>query len=125
MKLTFQNEFMQYSKYFRLWQTFLVPIYVFVVFHFLKDITQDLLGIATPLDFFGDVTEDISRFSVILTWFYHWFMVNTFFLEFFLLLYVPSAWRRKSFSRLDLYLAGAIVYLFIAFTTAILLDPRF
>jgi len=113
------------SKYFRLWKVFLIPVFAFVVIHFLKDIIQDLLGISTILDVFGDAREDLSRFSEPFIWFYHWFMVNTIFLEIFLLIYVPKTWRRKSFTREDIAVLSAIVYLIIAFTSSILLDPRY
>lgn len=116
---------MKNSKYFRAWQIFLVPVFVFVVIHFTKDVTQDLLGLPTYLDVFGDIKEDISRFSFPFTWFYHWFMVNTFFLELFLLIYTPKTWQRKYFSRVDTVILASIIYLIVAFATAILLDPRF
>lgn len=112
-------------KFFLLWKIVLIPVFVFVIIHFLKDITQDLLGIPTVLDIFGDAKEDLSSFPESFVWFYHWFMVNTFFLEIYLVFSIPKTWRRKNFSKTDIITFSSIIYLIIAFSTAILLDPRF
>lgn len=111
-------------KVFRLWKIFLIPIFTFVIIHFLKDITQDLLGVPTILDIFGNANEDLSNFHPYGIWVYHWFMVNTFFLEIFLLVYIQKTWRRKTFSKTDIIIFSSIIYLIIAFTLATLLDPR-
>ena len=91
----------------------------------MKDITQDLLGISTFLDVFGDVKEDLAGFSTSFVWFYHWFMVNTFFIEIALLFIIPKTWRRKTFSKMDIAIFVMMIYLVVAFTSATLLDPRF
>lgn len=113
------------KKVFRLWKIFLIPIFIFVLFHFLKDITQDLLGVKTILDRLGDAKEDLSSFSETIIWFYHWAMVNTFFMEIILLITVPLTWKRKTSSKIDYINLGFIVYIAIMFTVAVLLDPRY
>ena len=53
----------QIKSVFNIWRLLLPFLYIFILVHFLKDITQDILKISTPLDLFGDVKEDISFLS--------------------------------------------------------------
>ena len=46
--------------FYKIWKVLLPFIYLFVLIHFTKDITQDILKISSPLDIFGDAQEDIS-----------------------------------------------------------------
>ena len=124
-KICFYYRFMKKSKVFKVWQIILVPVFLFILIHFFKDITQDLLNVATPLDFFGDIKEDLSHFSETFVCFYYWALVNTFFMEIFLIFSIPSAWKRKTFSKLDSLTLFSIFYIIIAFTSATLLDPRY
>lgn len=119
-----KSELFTHPKVFRAWKFFLIPVFVFIVIHFMKDITQDLLGLPTVLDYFGDANEDLSNFHPYTTWVYHWFMVNTILLEIFLIIAIPKIWLRSIFSRIDIYAFLSIMYLTVAFFLAILLDPK-
>lgn len=118
-------KYLSKEKILKLWKLILIPVYILIIFHFLKDITQDILQIPTILDFLGDVNEDLSRLPEKLVWFYHWAMVNTFFVELFLLIAIPKCWKCKKPSRLDLVVPISLVYLFVMFSFATLLDPRY
>lgn len=49
-----------------IWRKILPVIFILVLVHFLKDITQDILHIATQLDRLGDVKEDLSGFPPVI-----------------------------------------------------------
>ena len=107
---------------FLYWKIALVPVFIFVLIHLLKDITQDLLGIESVFDLLGNVNEDLSGFHPYALWLYHWFMVNTIILELYLLVAIPKTWFRKTFSKIDIISISSIFYLIIAFSIAYLLD---
>lgn len=55
-------KYLSKEKIFKLWKLILTPVYIFVVFHFLKDITQDMLQIPTILDFLGnDIQKNTQK----------------------------------------------------------------
>lgn len=112
------------KKLFLAWKFVLIPIFIFIAIHFLKDITQDLLGVSTFLDVFGDVKEDLSAFPNWLVWVYHWAGVNTFLMEGFLLFSIPKTWGRKAFSKVDLVNAGFLLYIVAIFIIATFLGPQ-
>ena len=94
--------------------------------HFLKDITQDILRIETPLDIFGDIKEDLSRLPKITQSLYFYGLGSLSFLaEGFLLVSIPVVLKRKKFSKLEKYVVMAIVFLFVFFLIATILDPRY
>ena len=114
------------NKLFRVWR-FILPFLFFIVLaHFLKDITQDILSIRTPLDLLGDVKEDVSFLPNSLKNVYFYGLGGLSFLaEGFLLISIPLILKRNSISRHDKYCIAATVYLLLFFVTAILLDPRY
>ena len=75
-------------------------IFILVLIHFVKDVTQDILRVSSVLDVFGNVKEDISYFPETLKKIYFWFSVSSFFAEIFLLVSIPIVMRRKNFSKL-------------------------
>jgi hypothetical protein len=107
--------------YYKIWRFFLPFIFVFVLIHFIKDITQDILQIETVLDIFGNACEDISGFSNLLKMLWVWAGVNSFLLEFFLLISLPLLIRNKTFSKLELYSIIATVLLLLFLIISILL----
>lgn len=107
---------------FRLWQSLSIPIFILALVHLLKDITQDVLQIATFLDKLGNINENLSNFSEPLLWFYHWAMVNTYFMELFIVLTVLQVWRRKAFTTIDYLNTGFVLYITVMFTIALLLQ---
>ena len=116
---------MSKNRFFIVWKIFLIFIYFFALVHFLKDITQDVLEIPTVLDVFGNIHENLNGFPEAFVWVYHWAMVNPFFVEFFLLVTVPGAWKRREFTKLDAIILVAIIYVTTMFFLATYLDPRF
>lgn len=92
----------------------------------MKDITQDVLKIQTPLDVFGDAKEDLSGLPIIAQSLYLYGLGGlSFITEAFLLVSIPIVWKRKRFSRLEKYVVMAIVFLLLFFLVATILDPRY
>lgn len=109
----------------KFWKLSLYPIFLFVFVHFLKDVTQDILQIVTPLDLLGDVKEDISFLPTPIRSVYVYGLGGlSVIVELFLLVVIPKVWRGKDFVKLDRWIMTAVLYLLIFFTTAIVLDPR-
>ena len=109
---------------FKIWRIFLPFLFLFVLIHFLKDITQDILGIKTPLDVFGDIKEDLSGQPTIIQNLYFYGLGGlSFFAEGFMIVAIPFAWKRGKFSKLDKYIVAATIFLLLFFMTAIMLDP--
>ena len=120
-----KNKLQSDKRLFRLWRIILVPIYILVVIHFAKDITRDLLEIPTFLDKLGNVEENLIHLPEKIIWFYHWAMVNTLFIEMFLLFAIPKSWRNKCFTQIDLIIFVLLFYLLAMFSLATFLDPRY
>jgi hypothetical protein len=107
-------------------KTLFILLWVFVVIHFLKDITQDILRVSTFLDNFGDVIENLS-------WLPRWaqqvylygFGGISFIAEAILIYALPFAVFNKSTAAKNRLTKYCIIYLLTFFTIAILLDPRF
>src|SRR3989344_5503790 len=92
----------QIKSVFNIWRLLLPFLYIFILVHFLKDITQDILKISTPLDLFGDVKEDISFLSKPLQIiFYYGLGGLSFVIEAFLLIAIPKIIRRRQVSFLE------------------------
>lgn len=101
-------------------------VFVLVLIHFAKDITQDILRIASPLDIFGDVKEDISFLPQSLQLiFYYGLGSLSFIVEAFLLIAIPKVIKTNKVGQLEKWVIGGILYLLIFFITCTLLDPRY
>lgn len=114
-------DLLESKKVFLVWKTITIVIFGIVLIHFLKDITQDFLGVATILDRLGAIHENISGFSKILRQFYDWAMFNTYIVEFILLFTIPKTWKQKTFSKIDILNLGLAVYLAVGILFAWLL----
>jgi len=57
---------MDLSRLYKPWKIFTLTISVVLLIHFLKDITQDLIGINTFLDVMGNIQEDTTRLPAFL-----------------------------------------------------------
>jgi len=112
-------------KVYKLWRTLLPFLYVVVLIHFLKDITQDILKISTPLDLLGDVKEDISIFPIFFQNLFISLGIGSFIAEFFLLVAIPVVIRRREASLLEKTIFIIFLCLGVYFLAATLLDPRF
>ena len=114
------------GKLFKVWRFVLPFLLLFVLIHFLKDITQDILKIQTPLDIFGDVKEDLSSLSPTDQNLYLYGLGGlSFIAEAFLLISIPILFRRKQISRLEKYVFVVSFFLLIFFLVATFLDPRY
>ena len=114
------------GRLFKMWRFILPLLFLFVLIHFLKDITQDILRIKTPLDVFGDVKEDVSKLSPTAQNLYLYGLGGISFLaEAFLLISIPIVWKRKVYSRLEKCVVFTIFSLLLYFLIAIMLDPRY
>ncbi len=100
-------------------------IWVVTLIHFLKDITQDILGIPTFLDMFGNIQEDLGalpywvRLSIIGAG------IGSFLAEIFLLVSIPIIKHRRETSTLEKWVVGVVIFMLVYFPLVILLDPRF
>lgn len=113
------------ARLFRLWRFLLPFFFIFFLIHFLKDITQDILVIRTPLDILGDVKEDLSFLPPISQKIYLYGLRGlSFITEAFILYTIPVVWKKKEarISMLEKWLIAAVLYLFLFFAIAISLS---
>lgn len=108
----------------KIWRKSLPFVFLIVLVHFLKDITQDILKVPTFLDSLGNVNEDLSvlpnfvgQTIIILGY-------VSFIIEAFLIVAIPKVIKAKANTRLEKYVIIAILFLAIYFVTVTLLDPR-
>ena len=101
-------------------------IFIAVLIHFSKDITQDILHVASPLDLFGDIQEDISFLpNTLQLFFYYGFGGLSFISEGFLLITIPKIIIKQGNPILERWVYISLFYLVIFLLTCLLLDPRF
>ena len=101
-----------------------VIIFLFVSVHFVKDITQDILGISTPLDFLGNINEDLTILSPWQRALYLPAIIGTFFIEAIIVFVILHSRFNPSTNKFHL-ITYLFLYLVIMFITAFFLDPRF
>lgn len=117
---------MRMTHFIRVWKTVLPFIFIFILIHFLKDLTQDILKISTPLDSLGDAKEDLSLLPKSFQNLYLYGLGGfSIIAEVFLLIAIPRVWKKKEFTKLDKWILAAVVFLITFFITATLLDPRY
>jgi len=100
-------------------------IWVVTLIHFLKDITQDILGIPTFLDIFGNIQEGLSRLPYLGQVLIIGAGIGSFLSEIFLLISIPIIKHIKETSTLEKWVVGVVIFMLIYFPLVILLDPRF
>ncbi|GEM_PF-6964985 len=107
----------------RLTQRFFLPTLWIVVFlHLLKDITQDLLGVKTPLDLLGNIQEDLSSFSLPQKVFVYILHAVALYLQLLILLIVPAYLKTGSKNhQIILLLSFSFLTLYLLFLVQ--LDP--
>lgn len=110
---------------FKTGRKYLPFLFIFVLIHFLKDITQDILKIATPLDFFGDVKEDLSIFPLFIQYLFVFLGFTSFIAEAFLLIAIPVVIRKKKITTLERIIWVVVIFLIFYFLIVTFLDPRF
>jgi len=110
----------------RIWKKLLPLFFVFVLVHFLKDLTQDIFKIATPLDLLGDAKEDLSQLPPSIQKMYMFGLGGlSIAAEVFLLVTIPKVWKITEFTKLDKSILVIFFLLILFFITAIILDPRY
>lgn len=100
-------------------------IFVIIFIHFLKDITQDILKIATPLDLLGNVNEDLSKFPEFIRLAFSGIGYASFLMEIYLIVSIPLTLVSKKYQKLEKSIWVILGILVLYFTSAVLLDPRF
>jgi|SRR3989344_3222143 len=98
------------KKKFLLW-----TIFVLILIHFLKDITQDILQISSPLDILGDAKEDLSKFPKIIKQGYLLLGISSLFSELFLIIAIPLALLGKNNPKLEKFVWVIITFLLFYF----------
>jgi|SRR3989339_636479 len=109
----------------QIWRSFLVVVWVVVLIHFLKDITQDILRIPTILDVFGNIQEDISWLPQYLQYLVYGAGIGSFLAEIFLLISIPIVRKNNTLRKLEMWVAGVVIFMLIYFPVVFFLDPRF
>lgn len=99
-----------------------IVLWLIILVHFLKDITQDILGISTVLDSLGNIEEDITSFPTWLEYLYHWAMVNTVIGELTLIFLIPKYIFKSIGNTEKLLIYGIIIYIPVMFTVTFLLS---
>jgi len=94
---------MSKSKYLKAWQMFLVFVFVYSIYHLLRDILQDILDIHNQFTEFLHYNVDVDALPNYLKWttFGGWRKWFTFPIEIFMLIAIPQALKKNEFSPLD------------------------
>ena len=103
----------------KIWKLFLSLVSIILIIHFVKDITQDLFGIRTYLDNFGNIVENTSKLPEWLLYIYHWGWINAIIFQ----LVIPylhfKNLNRELFRKVDQYILSMIVWISIMLFWAI------
>jgi len=102
----------------------LIIIFTFFFIHFLKDITQDILKIKTPLDYLGNVNEDLSSFSSLIKILFNITAYLSFIGEAILILIIPIYlfYKKKKYLLKSIWIITSLIMIY--FLIAIFLDPK-
>lgn len=109
----------------KIWRKSLPFIFLIVLAHFLKDITQDILKVPTFLDLIGNVNEDLSVFPKFIGQIIIVLGYVSYVFEAFLIVSIPKVIKGKANTRLEKYVIVTLLFLAIYFITVILMDPRY
>lgn len=105
---------------------FLAVLWLIVLIHFLKDITQDVLQVSTTLDMFGDIKENLEWLPAWAQNIYLYvFGVLSILAELTLLITIPVSLLKKETKLTNRFISYNFWYLMLFFFVAVLLDPRF
>jgi len=96
---------------FYVWKITIIVLSIALAIHFLKDVTQDLLGIETVLDEFGNISEDTSTFSEPMLFVYHWGWVNATIFQLGIPILHLKHMSRQYFQRVDAYILAMVVWM--------------
>jgi hypothetical protein len=99
--------------------------YVAVLIHFIKDITQDIFRISSPMDKFGNIEENISFLPVFLQKAYFYGLGGLSFLaEILLLVYLPKIIIERSTRTDRMIVRYSFLYLCLFLLLCAVLDPK-
>ena len=104
---------------------FLVFVFLVILVHFVKDITQDILQIATVFDRLGNVEEDLSSLPILAQNVIIGLGYLSFLAEIFLLVAIPILLKNQHNFKLRNIILGSILFLLSYFILVTLLDPRY
>jgi len=104
---------------------FLLFVFVVILIHFFKDITQDLLKVPTVLDNLGDVKEDLSSLPLLIQNLVDGLGYLSFITEAFLLIAIPLSLKNNQNSKLKVTILVSIIFLMTYFVFITFLDPRY
>ncbi len=100
-------------------------IFIVVLIHFIKDITQDILHIPSIFDFLGNINENLSSLNPIITKTILFLGYLSFFVEITILIVIPIILKNNFQNRkLTKFLLGIVLYLVIYFLSVSFLDPN-
>ncbi|MBI5122465.1 DUF192 domain-containing protein [Candidatus Roizmanbacteria bacterium] len=104
---------------------FLVIIFIIFFVHLLKDITQDILKIKTPLDYIGDLKEVFSSFSKQVLIIYYIFGILSILGEVFLVILIPLLLfkKRKNLLKPILIITAFLIVYFLVVYSMLFLNP--
>jgi len=104
-----------------------ILIIIFIIFftHLLKNITQDILKIKTPLDYIGDLKEVLSSFSKQVLVIYYIFGALSILGEIFLVILIPLLLfkKRKSLLKPILIITALLIAYFLVVYSMLFLNP--
>lgn len=103
----------------------LTAIWFSAFLHLSKDITQDILKVATPLDLLGNINEDLSSFPDYMQRGFGLLGIASFLVEAYLLVVIPLVFRRLKVSLLEKSVYISTMLMSLYFLAVFLLDPRF
>ncbi len=93
-----------------LWKQVLILLGIFLVLHFLKDITQDVLKIQTPLDYMGDIKEDASSLPSWLQAIYFALWILATIVQPLMVYFIFKTWKHNTFNRNDKIIVYLLCY---------------
>ena len=103
----------------------LIIIFAFFFIHFFKDVTQDILKIKTPLDYLGNVNEDLTSFNSLIKNLFNIAAYLSFIGELFLIIAIPMYLSNNKKNYLLKYIWAILILFSIYFLIVISLDPKF
>ena len=106
-------------------KVFLVLIFTVFFVHLVKDITQDILQISTPLDYLGNAQEDLSMFPSTIKLVFTIFGYISVIAEIFIIAFIALFIKDGSKIYLLKPIFSILILMLIYFLSATLLDPRF
>lgn len=99
------------TEYIKIWHIFLTFVFIYSIYHLLRDVLQDILNIHNPFTEFLYHRISYKTYPVFLQWitFGSWGKWSTFPIELFLIFSIPIALKKQSVTMLDKIILIVIV----------------